>query len=219
MHKNHPCRVHVLNFCFFQLRFSMCMCMLHVHMCMCMSMCTYGCACYTHAVHMAHVTEAPRLSKAREVRHRRRRARRCARRCARRRTEGYVPRIVHGAAVTRQRAELGRHRGELWVRACKGRAAVARVPVPLRRPAQCGVQPRCACTAHTHHRTCTAHASRVLKLHVLQLHGCRSVLAVGFARRPLTHIGLQPLAHRVAACTRGNSRATCGGRRRSWRPT
>ena len=210
----HACRVHAI--------MHMCMHMhVHVHVacacCMCMCMCMA--ACYTHAVHMAHVTEAPRLSKAREVRHRRRRARRCARRCARRRTEGYVPRIVRGAAVTRQRAELGRHRGELRVRACKGRAAVARVPVPLRRPAQCGVQPRCACTAHTHHRTCTAHASRVLQLHVLQLHGCRSVLAVGFARRPLTHIGLQPLAHRVAACTRGNSRATCGGRRRSWRPT
>jgi hypothetical protein len=110
--------------------------------------------CGAYAVHMAHVTEAPRLSKAREVRHRRRRTRRCARR----RTEGHVPRIVRGAAVTRQRAELGRHRSELRVRACEGRAAVARVPIPLRRPAQCGVQPQCTCTAHTQ-RACTVHCT------------------------------------------------------------
>ena len=187
----------------------------HRSVCYCYHMPPHATVCY----HMAHVMEAPRPSKAREVRNRWRRPRRCARRRARRRGKGHVPRIVRGPAVARQRPELGRHRSELRVRACEGCAAVARVPVPLRRPAQCGVQPRCACTAHTHHRTCTAHASRVLRLHVLQLHGCRPVLAVGFARRPLTHIGLQPLAHRVAACTRGNSRATCGGRRRSWRPT
>ena len=161
------------------------------------------CACYTHAVHMAHVTEAPRLSKAREVRHRRRRARRCARRCARRRTEGYVPRIVHGAAVTRQRAELGRHRGELWVRACKGRAAVARVPVPLRRPVQCGVSSttvcvHCAHAPRTHRARTTAHAP-----HVCCGYTCSSSTAAGlysrqFSRHSLSHIGLQPLTYRVA---------------------
>ncbi len=99
----------------------------HVHML---------CICGAYMVHKAHVAEAPRLSKAREMRHRRRRARHRARHRARRRAERHVPRIVRGAAVAWQRAELGSHRSELRVRACEGRAAIARVPVPLRRPAR-----------------------------------------------------------------------------------
>ena len=54
-------------------------------------------ACY----HVTHVMEAPRPSKSREVRNRRRRPRRCARRRARRRGKGHVPRIVRGPAVAR----------------------------------------------------------------------------------------------------------------------
>ena len=67
----------------------------------------HGSVCYhmppraTVCYHMTHVMEAPRPSKAREVRNRRRRPRRCARRRARRRGKGHVPRIVRGPAVAR----------------------------------------------------------------------------------------------------------------------
>ena len=165
------------------------------------------CICGAYMVHKAHIAKAPRLSKAREVRHRWRRARHRARRraCrrARRRAERHMPRIVRGAAVAWQRAELGRHRSELRVRACEGRAAVARVPVPLRRPVQCGVSSttvcvHCAHAPRTHRARTTAHAP-----HVCCGYTCSSSTAAGlysrqFSRHSLSHIGLQPLTYRVA---------------------
>ena len=63
------------------------------HGSVCHHMPPHATVCY----HVTHVMEAPRPSKAREVRNRRRRPRRCARR----RGKGHVPRIVRGPAVAR----------------------------------------------------------------------------------------------------------------------
>ena len=65
------------------------------------SVCHHMPARATVCYHVTYVMEAPRPSKAREVRNRRRRPRRCARRRARRRGNGHVPRIVRGPAVAR----------------------------------------------------------------------------------------------------------------------
>ena len=156
------------------------------HGSVCHHMPAHATVCY----HVTYVMEAPRPSKAREVRNRRRRPRRCARRRARRRGKGHVPRIVSGPAVARERAELGRHRSELRVRAREGRAAVARVPVPLRRPAQCGVQLPSASAvprAHTHRARTTAHARHMHRVCCGYRWRCSTPTAAGLCSRPSRH--------------------------------
>ena len=171
----------------------------HRSVCYCYHMPPHATVCY----HMAHVMEAPRPSKAREVRNRWRRPRRCARRRARRRGKGHVPRIVRGPAVARQRPELGRHRSELRVRACEGCAAVARVPVPLRRPARCGVQlPSASAVPRTHTRGArtTAHARHMHRVCCGYGWRCSSTTAAGLCSRLSRHS--------TASYTRGTAPST-----------